>query len=68
MRSEVKVMGSRSISRGQGHEVKVTDSNLSGVITVRCGKREVRQRWGVFIFKKRGHLFKKRLWGVILVA
>ncbi len=45
--SENKVKGQRS--RGQGHEVKVTEANLSGVITVICGEREVRQRWGVFI-------------------
>ena len=39
-----------------GHEVKVTElpfflseTNLSDVITVRCGEREVRQRWGVFM-------------------
>ncbi len=37
----------------KGHEAKVKclifNLVLRSVITVRCGKREVRQRWGVFI-------------------
>ena len=45
----IRKWGQRSRWSGQGHEVKVTEANLSDVITVRCGEREVHQCWCIFL-------------------